>query len=186
MLRDMAMQNLAPFMLNYEEAVQHAECHGGHREEIAGGQNLAMIPQKGQPLLIGIAAAHEAPQIAGDGALSNGETELLQFGVDLGRTSIGVLFGQAGDQVPNFLGNSRSAATRSGAPAPVEAEAGAVPCDDGFGFDDEEDIGPAGPEATEDAPKEPVASVEGRPRALAFEHGDLLAEGKDFQPCISS
>ena len=59
-----------------------------------------------------------------------------------------------------------------------------MPSDDGFGFDDEEDIGPAGPEATEDGPKEPVASVEGRPWALAFEHGDLLAESKDFQRCI--
>jgi len=47
MLRDIAVQNLAPFMLDYQEAVQHAECDGGHGEEIAGGENLAMIPQKG-------------------------------------------------------------------------------------------------------------------------------------------
>jgi len=53
-------------------------------------------------------------------------------------------------------------------------------------FDEEEDIGTAGPEAAENGPKESVARVEGRPRALAFEHGDLLAEGKDFRRCIRS
>jgi len=47
-----------------DEAVQHAERHGGHGEEIAGGENLAMIVQEGQPLLTGIAAAHDTPQIA--------------------------------------------------------------------------------------------------------------------------
>ena len=106
--------------------------------------------------------------------------------MNLGCTPIGILFGQAGDQVPKFLGNSGSAATRSGAPAPVEAEAGALQSDDGFVFDEEEDIGTAGPEAAENGPKESVARVEGRPRALAFEHGDLLAEGKDFEGCIRS
>jgi hypothetical protein len=61
-----------------------------------------------------------------------------------------------------------------------------VPSDNGFWFDNQEDIGPAGPEATEGGPKEPVASVEGRPRSLAFEHGDLLAESEDFQRRIGS
>src|SRR5215472_85858 len=61
--------------------------------------------------------------------------------MDLGSAPIGILFGQATDQVPQFLGNPGSAATRSGAPAPVETEAGAVPPDDGFGFDDDERIG---------------------------------------------
>jgi len=56
-----------------------------------------------------------------------------------------------------------------------------VPCEDGFGFDDQKDIGPTGPEATEDDPKEPVPRMEGRPWALPFEHGDLLAKGEDFQ-----
>ena len=59
-----------------------------------------------------------------------------------------------------------------------------MPSDNGFGFDDEQDIAPARPTATEGGPKEPVASVQRRPRSLAFEHGDLLAESEDFQRSI--
>ena len=88
------------------------------------GQDLTVILQKGQPLLIGIAAAHDAPQITGDGPLRHRETELLQFGMDLGGAPSRILFGQAGDQVLEFLGNPRSTALRSRAPAAIEAEAG--------------------------------------------------------------
>jgi hypothetical protein len=38
----------------------------------------------------------------------------------------------------------------------------------------------------EDGPEESVASVEGRPRMLTFEPGDLLAESKDLQGGIAS
>jgi hypothetical protein len=185
MLGDIAVQNLASFMFDDKEAVQHAERHGGRGEEIAGGENLAMILQKGQPLLIRIAAVHDTPEIAGDGPLGDGETELLQFGVDLGRTPIGILFGQAGDQVPKFLGNSGSASTRSGAPAPIEAEAGAVLSDDGFRLDDEEDIGPARPEAAKRGPKQSVARIQGRPWSLALQYGDLLSKSEDLQGDIT-
>jgi hypothetical protein len=111
-----AVENLAPFMLDDKETVQHAERHGGHGEEIAAGEHLAVILQKGRPLLRGIATAHDASQITGDGPLGDGETELLQLGMDLGRASIGILFGQATDPIPQFPGNPGSAATRSGAP----------------------------------------------------------------------
>jgi hypothetical protein len=50
-----------------------------------------------------------------------------------------------------------------------------MPADHSLGFDNEEDLGPAGPEAAESHPEQPVASVQGRPRSLAFEHGDLLS-----------
>src|SRR5215472_13001036 len=69
----------------------------------------------------------------------------------LGAPQIGILVGQATDQIPQFQCNSGSAATRSGVRAPVETEAGAVPPDDGFGFNDDERMGPAGPEATDGA-----------------------------------
>jgi hypothetical protein len=61
-----------------------------------------------------------------------------------------------------------------------------MPADDGLGFDNEEDIGPAGPEAAESHPKQPVASLQWRPWSLAFEHGDLLAQSEDLQRGIAS
>ena len=56
----------------------------------------------------------------------------------------------------------------------------------GFWFDNQQDIGPAGPEAAEGGPEEPVASVRVWPRTLAFENGQLLAEGQNFQGGIGS
>src|SRR6516165_5132764 len=61
-----------------------------------------------------------------------------------------------------------------------------MPADHSLGFDDEEDIGPAGPEAAEGGPEETVARIQGRPRSLAFEHGDLLAQSEDLQGCVAS
>ena len=61
-----------------------------------------------------------------------------------------------------------------------------MPCDDGFWFDNQDDIGPAWPKAAEGGPEEPVAGVQVWPRALAFENGELLPEGQDFQGGIGS
>jgi hypothetical protein len=61
-----------------------------------------------------------------------------------------------------------------------------MPADDGLRLDNQEDIGPAGPEATEGGPEEAVASIQGWPRSLAFEHGELLAQSEDFQGHVTS
>jgi hypothetical protein len=155
-------------------------------KEIHSSEDFAVILQKSQPLPLGVPAATDAAQIPGHGSLRDGKTELLQFPMDLGTAPIGIFIGQPHDQVPQFLSNSRSTAARSGAPAPVETKAGAVPCDDGFWFDNQEDIGPAWPKAAEGGPEQPVAGVQGWPRALAFENGELLAEGQNFQGGIGS
>ena len=126
-------------------------------EEIQGGNHLTVILQKGQPLLIRVSAAYDATQIAGHGPFGDDKSKLLQFRVDLGSTPIGILFGQPGDQIPDFLSDPRPTARRSGTPVPVETKAGAMPSDDGFWFDNEKHIRPAGPEATESGPEEPVA-----------------------------
>ena len=61
-----------------------------------------------------------------------------------------------------------------------------MPADDGLRLDNQEDLGPAGPEAAEGGPEEAVARIQGRPRSLAFEHGDLLAQSEDLQRGIAS
>jgi len=53
-------------------------------------------------------------------------------------------------------------------------------------LDNEEDVGPAGPKATEGGPEETVARIQGRPRSLAFEHGELLAQSEDLQGHVAS
>src|SRR5262249_5648694 len=64
-----------------------------------------------------------------------------------------VLVRQAPDQYTNLFTNLRSADARPRAPPPVKPETSAVPADDGRGFDDDEDIGPARPTAVQVSPK---------------------------------
>ena len=61
-----------------------------------------------------------------------------------------------------------------------------MPADDGLGLHDDQDVGPARPEAAEGGPEEPVEGVQGRPRPLTFEHGDLLSQGEDFEGRVAS
>jgi hypothetical protein len=184
--RRVLRHNLAPFVVDDKEAIQHAEGHGRHAKEIHGSDDLAMILQKGQPFPLRVPAVQDAAQIPGHASLGNGKTELLQFPMDFGSAPIRIFIGQAYDQVSQFLGNSRSTDSRSGAPAPVKTKAGAMPCGDGFWFHNQEDIGPAGPKAPQGGPEQPVAGVQVWPRSLAFEHSDLLAECQDFQGDIGS
>ena len=180
------MQNLASLVLDDEKAIQYSECHRRHREEIESSDYLAVIGEKGEPLLPGIPAPNHTTQISGHGSFRQGKAQLLQFRVNLGSAPVGIVLGQASDQIPDFLRDPGSAAARTGSPPPVETKASTMPADDGLGFDNQEDIGPARPEAAESHPKQPVASLQWRPRSMAFEHGDLLAQSEDLQGCVAS
>src|SRR6516164_3052535 len=127
-----------------------------------------------------VTPANYAAQLSGHGPFCDRKAKLLQFRMNFGSTPAGILLGQTYDQIPQFLGDPRSAAAQPRPPAPIKPKTGAVPCDDGVRFDNEENIGPARPEAAEGGPKQPVASVQGRPRSLAFEHGDLLPQSEDL------
>src|SRR5262249_1040225 len=87
------------------------------------------------------------------------EAELLELAVDLGGSPIRILVCEASDQHTNFFGDLRSAAAWPRSPTPVEAETGAMPADDGRGLHDDEDLGPAGPEAAKGTPEESVQPV---------------------------
>ena len=169
-----------------EEAIQHSECHCRHGEEIEGSDYLTMILEKGEPLLLGVTTANNATQISGHGPFGDRKAKLLQFRVDFGSAPVSILLGQPSDQIPQFLGDPGSATTWPRPPAPVELKASAVPCDHGVWFDNKQSIGPARPQAAEGGPKQPVDRVQGWPRSLAFEHGELLPQSEDFQGGIAS
>src|SRR6516164_5109807 len=75
---------------------------------------------------------------------------------DLGRAPIRTFVGQAPDQDANLFDDLRAASARAGAPAPVEAESGAMPADHGFGLENDENFGPTGPTTAEGNPEDPV------------------------------
>ena len=185
-LGHVAVQDPSSPMLDDEEAVQQLERQSGHGEEVEGRDHLAVVLQKGQPALARIALAANPAQIPSHGSFRDLETELLQFAVDLRCAPADILLCHPVDEIANLPGDPRPAASRSGSPAPVEMEAGAVPTDDGLGLDDEQDVGPPGPKAVEGCPDEPIEGVEFGPPSLPFEHGDLLPEGEDFEGRVAA
>ena len=94
---------------------------------------------------------------------------------------IRVFLCQASDQSPKFPSDLRSAAVGPGSPTPIQLEATTVPTDYGLGLDDEQGVGPAGPMVAEGGPEESVPGVRKGPRPFLLQHGDLLAEGEDFE-----
>ena len=60
----------------------------------------------------------------------------------------------------------------SESPTPVEAEAGAMPADDGLGFHDEENLRPAAPDAAQCGPKQQVKGLHLWARPFPLEDGD--------------
>lgn len=60
-----------------------------------------------------------------------------------------------------------------------------MPANHGFGLDQDEGLGPTGPDVAKGGPKQPIAGVQGWPRSLAFQHGDLLAQSSDFEGGIT-
>ena len=180
MPRNIEMQNFAAPVLDDEEAVQQFEGDGRHGEEIEGHNHFLMILQKCPPLFPRIAPPPDAPQIASDAAFGDDEAEPLKLSMNLGRTPIRIFFRQAADQRSNFFGDLGPATTGPGAPTPVKAKAGAMPADDGLRLYDDQNVGPAGPEATQSRPEKPVEPVQFGPRPFAFEDGELLSQRQDF------
>jgi hypothetical protein len=68
--------------------------------------------------------------------------------VNLGSAPLGILLRQASDQIPDLSRDPWPSAARTRPSAPVESKTGAMPADHSLGFDNEEDLGPAGPDAT--------------------------------------
>ena len=71
-------------MLDDKEAIQHAERHRRHSEEIECSDHFAMILQKSEPLLLGVTPANYAAQISGHGPFCDRKAKLLQFRVNFG------------------------------------------------------------------------------------------------------
>ena len=184
--RDVEVQDLPASMLDDEETVQQPKGHCRHREEVQSHDDFAVILEKRQPVLRRITAAANASQISGEGPFRDDEAKFEKLTVDLRCAPTGIFFRQASDQGADLLGDLRPAAAQVGPPTPVQPKTGAVPTDDSLRLHDDQDLGPAGPDAAESGPEEPVQGVQRWPRPLALEHGELLSEGEDLEGGLAS
>jgi hypothetical protein len=71
-LRKVAVQNLAAFVLGDKEAIQQAESHRRHGEEIECSDYLTVILEKGKPLPTGVTAPNHATRYLATARLKGG------------------------------------------------------------------------------------------------------------------
>ena len=108
-------------------------------------------------------------------------TQFQEFSVNLGCTPSCILFRHLADQGSNLCGDLRPATAPSRMPAPVETETSTMPADDSLGFDNLEDIHPAGPATRQGSPEEPVQGVQRRPRSLCASALPIAAAGRGLR-----
>ena len=144
-------------------------------KEVGRNDRLTMVREEGKPALAGIAATSKSSQVPGDRAFRDDKAELQQFAVNL-RCSPGTIFSsQAADQASDLLRDFGPPATRPRPPAPVKAEARAMPADNGLGLHDQQGVFPSRPDPPEPYPEEAVQSLHCRSLLFAFKDSELLA-----------
>ena len=82
MVRDIQMEDPSTTVLDDEKAIQHAKRQGRHGEEIHGRDDVAVIAQESSPAFASVVGRRQAPEIAGDRALGDIETEFEELAVD--------------------------------------------------------------------------------------------------------
>jgi hypothetical protein len=65
--RHIEMEDPASAMFNDEETIQDSERQGGHREEVHGRNDLALIAKESSPKPAGVQGTKQAPEIAKHG-----------------------------------------------------------------------------------------------------------------------
>ena len=103
-----------------------------------------------------------------NGPFGYDESELLKLAVNPRRAPVGIFLCQAPDQDANFLADSRSPATLSGPPPPIEAETGAMPADDGVWVHNDKRFGPAGPKLLQQDPEQSIRRTQAGSRPFAL------------------
>ena len=61
-----------------------------------------------------------------------------------------------------------------------------MPGDNGFWFDNDQDVAPSMPKTAEQIPKYSILGSQPRARNFSFEHGQLLTEGKDLETEVAA
>jgi hypothetical protein len=60
--RHVETQDCSPVVAYYKEAIQNAKRERWDREEVHGGNGLAVVPEKRQPSLCGIWGSRDSPK----------------------------------------------------------------------------------------------------------------------------
>jgi len=166
--RDIEMQNLTPTVGDNEKTVEHAKCHGWHREEVHRGDSLAMVRQERHPFFCRLRIPGRFPHPVQHSSFRDFEAEHLEFAMNARRTPSRILRDHAEYHLPQFFacGPSSHAGPAPRDPLPVQLEPCSMPTDNGFGLNNENRPLPARPDSAQEAPEELVGQHRMSPRSL--------------------
>ena len=129
MLGDIEVEDAPPVVGEHDEDEQDAQARGGNREEIDGDEVPDVIGQERAPRLRRRRAALR--EQAGDGALSDVDSQLLQFAMDSRRAPERIGLSHSYDESPDLAACAWAARRRASRESgPVLAEAAALPPQD--------------------------------------------------------
>ena len=148
MFRDIEMEDFASTVFDDEEAIQNPEGEGGHGEEVHGCDDLAMIAKESSPEFACLVARRQAPNITRDRTFRDVEAEFQEFAMNPGGTPRRIFLHHPLDDGSNLgidYWPAKVLCLRS--KAPKQTKPCSMPADNGFWFDDEQDVAPTRPES---------------------------------------
>ena len=146
MFRDVEMEDPASTMFDHEKTIQDSEGEGWHGEEVHGRDGLAVIAQESSPEFACVVGREQALEIAGDGAFRDVEAEFQKLTVNSGSAPAGILVRHSPDESSNLgidLWPAQALWTRS--KAPEQPKASPMPGNNGFWFNNNQDVAPCRP-----------------------------------------
>jgi hypothetical protein len=160
MTSDVEVQNPAPAMLDYEEAIQELEGQREHGKKSKATITSRWLARKASQCLAGSPRRRRRCRYLATVRSENVEAELQKFPADLQCSPVRILSRHTADQSPNLLAHFRSAAARQRSPAPVEAEACPMPSDHRLRCHNDQNIRPSRPYVPQSGPEEAGAAVQ--------------------------
>ncbi len=128
-----------------------------------------------------------ANHVLGNGGLGGGYAKLYKLAVHAGSSPKRIGAAHVADQLA-YSGRDgwASGTTSPTLPCPIAPEPGAVPPDDRFGFHDDEDPFPIGPDSAQEHPETAVDIREPRTFHRTMEDGELLPKSEILQSQLAT
>ena len=167
---------------NVRNATQNSLCRAVNRRRgccaCRASNCLAMVSEERQPSLRGIWISRSSPDPSRDTPFRELETQLEQFAVNA-RCSPGRILGnhtenQGADLFADTLPSPYL--SDSGDPCPIHAETSLMPVHNGSRSDQDERLGPPGPERSQRNPEQFVQGSQSTARSLRMQSQQLSTE----------